>query len=96
MRLIPTILTAAIALAAVAPASVFAQGFKVVSTLPNDGAGPAQSLQIDSDARRLYAGRQGGVDVYDIDAGTKVGTVAVDGNVGGITLAPDIGRAYAL
>ncbi|HRQ65160.1 MAG TPA: hypothetical protein PKZ76_09910, partial [Xanthomonadaceae bacterium] len=75
------------------PATTLAQDYKAVSTL--QGAGPAQALAVDTQARRLYAGRQGGVDVFDIDSGSKTGSVAVDGNVGGLALAPDLRRGYA-
>lgn len=70
-------------------------GYRVMSRIETAGAGAAQAFKVDSSARRLYAARDGGVDVYDIDSGTKVGTVPVSGAVGGLALAPDLRRGYA-
>ena len=81
--------------ALLAPALASAQDYKVVSTLSADGAGAAQALSIDSEARRLYAARSGGVDVYDIDSGAKTGSIAIDGNVAGLLLVPGLKRGYA-
>ncbi|HRP74686.1 MAG TPA: YncE family protein [Rhodocyclaceae bacterium] len=93
MRPIHAVLTSLVLAAMFVPATTLAQDYKAVSTL--QGAGPAQALAVDTQARRLYAGRQGGVDVFDIDSGSKTGSVAVDGNVGGLALAPDLRRGYA-
>lgn len=95
MKSIPITLTSLLLAAAFAPAPVAAQDYKVLSTLPGEGAGRAQALKVDAKARRLYAGRQGGVDVYDIDSGQKLGALAMDGNVGGLALAPELRRGYA-
>lgn len=70
-------------------------GYRVLSRIETAGAGAAQAFRVDSVARRLYAAREGGVDVYDIDTGSRTGTVAVPGMVGGIALAPDLKRGYA-
>jgi DNA-binding beta-propeller fold protein YncE len=93
MRALPIALSLVLA-ALLSPAPAHAQDYKVVSTLQAQGSGSAQALAIDSSARRLYSGRSGGVDVYDIDSGSKVASFAVDGNVGGIALATDLGRGY--
>lgn len=77
------------------PALASAQDYKVVSTLPAPAGGVAQALRVDTEARRLYATRSGGVDVYNIDTGAVAGTIAIEGNVGGIELAPEIRRGYA-
>ncbi|KAF1685369.1 hypothetical protein B1992_12620 [Pseudoxanthomonas broegbernensis] len=80
---------------ALVPAPAAAQDYKVVSTLRSEGPGRVQALQVDAAARRLYAGRRGGIDVYDIDSGRKTGAVAIEGDVGGLALAPDLRRGYA-
>lgn len=77
------------------PAIAAESGYKVLSRIETAGAGVAQSFQVDPVARRLYAARDGGVDVYDIDNGNKTGTVSIAGTVGGMALAPDLGRGYA-
>jgi len=94
MRAIPLALSLILA-AALTSAPAAAQDYKVVSTLQSQDAGSVQALAVDAKARRLYAGRQGGVDVYDIDSGQKTGSVALDGQVGGVALAPDLRRGYA-
>lgn len=94
MRSISVALTSLLLVAAFAPMPASAQDYKVIATLQGDGATRAQALAVDAKARRLYAGRQGGVDVYDIDGGKKVGSLALEGNVGGLVLAPDLRRGY--
>src|SRR4051794_26485018 len=97
MKLSRKCLFAALAsLALLAPPAIAAEsGYKVLSRIETAGAGVVQSFQVDPAARRLYAARDGGVDVYDIDNGNRTGTVSVAGKVGGIALAPDLGRGYA-
>lgn len=97
MKLSRKCLFAALAsLALLASPTIAAEsGYKVLSRIETAGAGVVQSFQVDPVARRLYAARDGGVDVYDIDNGNKTGTVSVAGKVGGIALAPDLGRGYA-
>jgi DNA-binding beta-propeller fold protein YncE len=51
-------------------------------------------VTMDSDARRLYIGRDNHVDVVDIDAGTLVGKVSGLSHVHGMVLAPDLGRGF--
>lgn len=76
------------------PAAAAAADYRVVSRIEAPG-GVAQAFAVDEAARRLYAGRDGGVDVYDIDSNAKVGSIAVSGAVGGVTLVPELGRGYA-
>lgn len=75
--------------------SALAQEYKVVGTLAGPAATATQALKVDETARRLYAGRQGGIDVFDIDSQAHKGTIPVEGAVGGIALAAGIGRGYA-
>jgi len=95
MKAITGVLGTLLLAAALAPATAQAQEYKVLGTLSGDAAAPAQALKVDEAGRRLYAGRQGGIDVFDIDSGERKGTVAVNGAVGGIALAPELGRGYA-
>ena len=50
---------------------------------------------LDSAARRLYAVRQGGVDIYNVDDGSLVGELAIAGEFGDILLVPALGKAFA-
>ncbi len=95
MKPIYLALTSLLLAAAWMPAPATAQGYKVLSTLGSDSNAGAQALTVDSKGRRLYAGRNGGVDVYDIDNGQKVGTLSIEGNVGGLALAPELRRGFA-
>lgn len=74
---------------------VAAQDYRVVSSLVASDAGTTQALEVDAAGRRLYAGRLGGIDVYDIDSGSRTGSITVNGAVGGLALAPERGRGYA-
>lgn len=97
MKPIPIALTSLVLAAALVPGMAMAAdpAYKVAATWQVEGNGQVQALQVDAAARRLYAGRAGGVDVYDIDRGEKTGSVAVEGSVGGLALAPDLRRGYA-
>ena len=79
----------------IAPAPGRAQEYQVLATYQGEGGSTPQSLEVDAKARRLYAGRRGAVDVYDIDSGQKVGAIETKGTVGGLALAPDLRRGYA-
>lgn len=95
MKAITGVLGSLLLATALMPVTAPAQEYKVLGTLSGAAASPAQALKVDEAGRRLYAGRQGGVDVFDIDSGERKGTIAVNGAVGGIALAPDLGRGYA-
>jgi len=69
-----------------------AQDYRVLQTLNTNGT--VQVLHADSASRRLYAGRQGGLDVYDMDSGQVVANLPVQGTVAGIALAPERKHAY--
>ena len=68
--------------------------YRVIATLGDKGEAPALAMQIDAASRRLYAAREGGVDVYDLDAGKRVGGFALAGKPGGLELAPDLKRGF--
>jgi len=81
-----------LAVLALLPISGQAQDYRVIQTLNTNGT--VQVLHADSDTRRLYAGRQNALDVYDMDSGQIVANLAVQGTVSGIALAPQRGQAY--
>lgn len=68
-------------------------GYRVISTIASSTV-PAHALAVDAAARRLYAARDGAVDVYDIDAGRPLGSVALSGVPGGIEIVPGRRRGY--
>jgi DNA-binding beta-propeller fold protein YncE len=69
-------------------------GYRVVARLEGHGVATAQAMVVDLLSRRLYAAREGGIDVYDLDAGKRVGTLALQGTPGGLELATDLKRGY--
>ncbi|MBL8269340.1 YncE family protein [Steroidobacter sp.] len=75
-------------------ASADAPGYRVLQKIASEAAGTVDAMAIDSAARRLYAAREGGVDVYDVESGKKVGGIATTGAPGSIKLASDVRRGY--
>jgi DNA-binding beta-propeller fold protein YncE len=49
---------------------------------------------MDSDARRLYIGRDDHIDVVDVDSAAVVGKITGLSHTHGIVLAPDLGRGF--
>lgn len=84
-----------LAQAADAPAAGGKAAYKIANTIKTDAQGEILAIRADTDARRLYVARKGAVEVIDLDAGTKVGQVAVAGQVSAIALAPELGRGFA-
>jgi len=89
MKPIPRILCALLLLL---PLLAAAQNYRVINTLSSNGT--VTVLEADSEHRRLYAGRQNGLDIYDLDSGQIIATVELQGHVAGIALAPQRGHAY--
>ncbi len=69
-------------------------GYHLLKTILVGGTEGWDYVTMDSDARRLYIGRDDHVDVVDIDAGTLVGKVSGLSHVHGMVLAPDLGRGF--
>jgi len=69
-----------------------AQELRIVNTLAANGA--ITVLEADSANRRLYAGRDGALDIYDLDSGKVLQSLSVPGKIGGIALAPQQGNAW--
>jgi len=69
-------------------------GYRLLKTIPVGGTEGWDYVTMDSDARRLYIGRDDHIDVVDVDAGTVVGKVTGLSHVHGMVLAPDLGRGF--
>ncbi len=93
----PLLLAALAASAAVSAATAAAAGpeYKIVSTIAVKDNQPAGVLQVDAQARRLYVGGNGVIEIFDVDSGQRIGEIAVPGPVAGLTLAPAIGKGFA-
>jgi DNA-binding beta-propeller fold protein YncE len=65
-----------------------------LKTIPVGGTEGWDYVTMDSDARRLYIGRDDHIDVVDVDAGTVVGKIPGLSHTHGIVLAPDLGRGF--
>jgi DNA-binding beta-propeller fold protein YncE len=101
--LLRTKLVAALALSISAPLTfrAFAQstepspsGYHLLKTIPVGGTEGWDYVTLDSDARRLYIGRDDHIDVVDVDTGTVVGKIAGLSHTHGIVLVPELGRGF--
>jgi DNA-binding beta-propeller fold protein YncE len=68
--------------------------YHLLKTIPVGGTEGWDYVTMDSDARRLYIGRDDHIDVVDVDAGTVVGKIAGLSHTHGMVLAPDLGRGF--
>src|SRR5215469_3116288 len=69
-------------------------GYHLLKTITVGGMEGWDYVTMDSDARRLYIGRDDHIDVVDVDAGAVVGKVTGLSHVHGLVLAPDFGRGF--
>ena len=69
-------------------------GYHLLKTIPVGGTEAWDYVTMDSDARRLYIGRDDHIEVVDVDAGAVVGKVTGLSHVHGLVLAPDLGRGF--
>jgi DNA-binding beta-propeller fold protein YncE len=69
-------------------------GYHLLKTIPVGGTEGWDYVTMDSDARRLYIGRDDHIDVVDVDAGTVVGKIGGLSHTHGIVLVPDLGRGF--
>ena len=69
-------------------------GYHLLKTITVGGTEGWDYVTMDSDARRLYIGRDDHIDVVDVDAGAVVGKVTGLSHVHGLVLAPDLGRGF--
>jgi DNA-binding beta-propeller fold protein YncE len=68
--------------------------YHLLKIIPVGGTEGWDYVTIDSDARRLYIGRDNHIDVVDVDAAALVGKVTGLSHVHGMVLAPDLGRGF--
>jgi len=69
-------------------------GYHLVKTISVGGTEGWDYVTMNSDARRLYIGRDDHIDVVDVDAGMVVGKVAGLSHTHGMVLVPDLGRGF--
>src|SRR5215469_7654126 len=69
-------------------------GYHLLKTIPLGGTEGWDYVTVDSDARRLYIGRDDHIAVVDIDAGSVVGNLAGLSHVHGMALAPELSRGF--
>ncbi|HXM20113.1 MAG TPA: YncE family protein [Terriglobales bacterium] len=69
-------------------------GYHLLKTISVGGTEGWDYVTMDSDARRLYMGRDDHIDVVDVDAGIVVGKIAGLSHTHGMVLAPDLGRGF--
>jgi DNA-binding beta-propeller fold protein YncE len=69
-------------------------GYHLLKTISVGGTEGWDYVTMDSDARRLYIGRDDHIDVIDVDAGTVLGKIADLSHTHGLVLAPDLGRGF--
>jgi DNA-binding beta-propeller fold protein YncE len=69
-------------------------GYHLLKTIQVGGTEGWDYVTMDSDARRLYIGRDDHIDIVDVDAGAVVGKVTGLSHVHGMVLAPDLGRGF--
>jgi DNA-binding beta-propeller fold protein YncE len=68
--------------------------YHLLKTIPVGGTEGWDYATIDSDARRLYIGRDDHIDVVNVDSGTVVGKIEGLSHTHGMVLAPDLGRGF--
>lgn len=71
-----------------------APGYRVLQQIAGEGTSTVEAMAIHTAARRLYAAREDGVDVYDVDSGKRIGGISTTGAPGGIEIASEVGRGY--
>jgi DNA-binding beta-propeller fold protein YncE len=69
-------------------------GYHLLKTISVGGTEGWDYVTMDSDARRVYIGRDDHIDVVDVDSGTVVGKVSGLSHTHGMVLAPDLGRGF--
>jgi YVTN family beta-propeller protein len=69
-------------------------GYHLLKTISVGGTEGWDYVTMDSDARRLYIGRDDHIDVVDVDAGAVVNKITGLSHTHGMVLAPDLGRGF--
>jgi DNA-binding beta-propeller fold protein YncE len=68
--------------------------YHLLKTIPVGGTEGWDYVTMDSDARRLYIGRDDHIDVVDVDSNAVVGKITGLSHTHGMVLAPDLGRGF--
>jgi DNA-binding beta-propeller fold protein YncE len=68
--------------------------YHLLKTIAVGGTEGWDYVTMDSDARRLYIGRDDHIDVVDVDAGIVVGKITGLSHTHGMVLAPDLSRGF--
>ena len=92
--LVILVVASAIVASAQNPSPQAGSGYHLLKTIPVGGTEGWDYVTMDSDARRLYIGRDDHIDVVDVDAGAVVGKVTGLSHVHGMVLAPDLARGF--
>ncbi|MFB9266587.1 YncE family protein [Bradyrhizobium erythrophlei] len=79
----------------IAASSAADTAYRPLAPIKLEGQGVVQALRLDPISRRLFAGGSRAIEVIDIDAGKRVGTVELGGRASAIALGTDIGRGFA-
>jgi len=69
-------------------------GYHLLKTIRVGGTEGWDYVTMDSQARRLYIGREDHIDVVDVDAGTVVGKIGGLSHTHGLVLVPELGRGF--
>jgi YVTN family beta-propeller protein len=69
-------------------------GYHLLKTISVGGTEGWDYVTMDSDARRLYIGRDDHIDVIDVDSGAVVGKITGLSHTHGMVLALDLGRGF--
>jgi DNA-binding beta-propeller fold protein YncE len=77
-----------------APSQPGPSGYHLLKTISVGGTEGWDYVTMDSEARRLYIGRDDHIDVVDVDADTVVGKIASLLHTHGLVLVPDLGRGF--
>src|SRR5580704_8287740 len=91
---ISLVLAVSLVLAGFAQNTPAPSGYHLLKTISVGGTEGWDYVTMDSDARRLYIGRDDHIDVIDVDAGTVLGKIADLSHTHGLVLAPDLGRGF--
>jgi len=68
--------------------------YHLLKTISVGGTEGWDYVTMDSDARRLYIGRDDHIDVVDVDSGTVVGKITGLSHTHGMVLVPEFGRGF--
>jgi len=69
-------------------------GYHLLKTIPVGGTEGWDYVTMDSEARRLYIGRDDHIDVVDVDSGTVVGKITGLSHTHGMVLVRELGKGF--